>query len=120
MANELRYETIKRRLENPPVTRLPGVVRRYCPTNSDEGIFFMARMCDRCEHDREWREHEKNPCDIMGRSMAWHPSDWEYPIEWIDEEWRAPRCTAFEPERQPKPRERQPVGIESPHTMEMF
>jgi hypothetical protein len=83
-----------------------AVTKPYRPSNGDEGCWFQGRFCDECEHDRQWREKEKNPCEIMGNALAFDIGDPNYPPEWIaDDDGSNPRCTAFEPE---KPTEREP------------
>ncbi len=104
------YLALKKRLENPPASIAPGIVTRFRPSNGDHGLWFEGRFCDRCEHDREWNEHERNPCESLGRALAFTLADWGYPREWIEEEWRGPRCTAFEPlRRKEAPHPLQPV-----------
>ncbi len=65
--------------------------------NGSEGSIFTSRFCDRCEKDREYREHERNACRIFTDAMAFDTDDAEYPSEWryVDGE---PTCTAFQPE----------------------
>lgn len=64
----------------------------YRPSNSTEGDSFMSAFCfNGCKHDTE-----KNPCQIMGRSLGYHIDAPEYPKEWVSEDdGSRPRCTAF-------------------------
>lgn len=75
-------------------------VQPYRPSNSTDGCAFEAKFCARCEAGREWREHERNACDIQCRALAFGIEDDGYPSEWIEEE-SGPRCTAFREEGSP-------------------
>lgn len=35
-------------------------------SNGTEGCGYQEQYCDRCEHDRKWREAEKDPCPVWG------------------------------------------------------
>ena len=70
-------------------------MRPYRPSNGSEGEWFTDKFCDQCLKDKEWREKEKNPCDILGRSMAFNTREEQYPKEWIYGENGSPTCTAF-------------------------
>jgi hypothetical protein len=64
--------------------------RRYRPSNGDEGIWFMAQWCERCERDRR----EDRPCRILVLTFALDVDDPHYPKEWVRDA-DGPRCTAF-------------------------
>ena len=75
----------------------------YRPSNGTEGCIFMEAFCHRCKRDKEWREHELNPCEILSASLCFDIGDVGYPKEWVrdvgDDEWPGTaRCTAFERE----------------------
>lgn len=72
----------------------------YRPSNGTEGEGFQMKFCDKCEHEREWRKSERNPCNILGLTMAFDIADPEYPKEWIEDATGA-RCTAFLAEGSP-------------------
>lgn len=64
-------------------------MRKYRPSNGTDGDCFMSQFCSHCTKDTE-----ENPCEILGRSLAYSIDDPSYPTEWIEDE-RGPRCTAF-------------------------
>lgn len=70
-------------------------LKLYRPGNGSEGDQFKARFCDRCERDREWREHDRNPCPILSATLCMMPHEEGYPPEWRYNEAGAPICTAF-------------------------
>ena len=95
----------------------------YRPSNGDEGMAFHAEFCDQCEHDRQWRESETNPCFIMGSSMAFDADEGGYPKEWHYDARGYPVCSAFEVEaEQPeKGKEDEPAPFKhDPRTMTLF
>lgn len=67
---------------------------RYRPSNGTEGDCFMSKWCSQCAmHDFE--DMEKEPCDILGRSLAFSIDDDAYPDEWTYNDNGEPICTAF-------------------------
>jgi hypothetical protein len=72
-----------------------SALRLYRPANGTEGEMFKARFCDRCERDREWRERERNPCEILTTTLCLMPEDEGYPTEWRYDDEGDPVCTAF-------------------------
>lgn len=70
-------------------------LRLYRPGNGSEGDWFKGKFCDRCVHDREWREHERNPCQILNATLCLHTDEEGYPAEWRYDENDRPTCTAF-------------------------
>lgn len=77
----------------------------FQPSNSDHGYAFMAAWCDHCEKDRRHRKDENKPgCKILLYTMAFNVGDPEYPKEWRKDGPEGARCTAFDPEHEPKPR----------------
>lgn len=71
----------------------------YRPSNGTEGEMFQEQYCYRCRHDRDWREKEENPCDILTRTLWLGTEDPDYPVEWIYDPEGVPTCTAFEEDR---------------------
>lgn len=78
-------------------------LRLYRPSNGTEGADFQARFCNRCKRDREWREHERNPCFIWTGALCFNTEDEHYPAELQYDESGAPTCTAFEFDPSSKP-----------------
>lgn len=70
--------------------------RPYRPSNGSEGAFFMEKWCDRCEHDRAFREGAGDSCEIIARSMVFSVEEERYPKELVygDDGWGS--CTAYE------------------------
>lgn len=75
----------------------PGDV--YRPPNGTDGRVFMARTCDRCERDREYRAGLADSCRIACLTLLYRACEPEYPREWTYDEDGRPTCTAFAPER---------------------
>lgn len=73
-------------------------MKLYRPSNGTEGLMFQEKFCDICIHDKDWREKEKNPCEIMTRTMVLDIEHKNYPREWRYDEDGSPTCTAFEKE----------------------
>jgi hypothetical protein len=38
-------------------------------SNGTEGEAYTARYCNQCEHDRIWREQEKDPCQVWNMHL---------------------------------------------------
>ena len=72
------------------------VNKPYRPSNGTEGDMFMRTFCHRCEKDREWREHERNSCLILGNAFAFNIGEEGFPAEWVYDDEGEPSCTAFE------------------------
>lgn len=53
-------------------------VKKYRPSNDSEGAAFVAGWCGSCEHGRPNRE----PCDIVARTMWLDVDHPDYPEEW--------------------------------------
>ena len=86
-----------------------NTTERYRPSNGTEGEGFFCRFCDRCERDREAWEND-NPadgCEILLRTMLYDVSDPEYPAEWTYDAKGEPVCTAFVPEGERVPTDRE-------------
>jgi hypothetical protein len=64
-------------------------LRPYQPYSGDEGMSFMARFCDECARMTE------DGCEIQGRTMLYGIDSPHYPPEWVTDDERGPRCTAF-------------------------
>ncbi len=67
----------------------------YRPSNATEGDIFMARWCFQCV---KCEPDDKDPCPILGDTLALNLSDKGYPVAWITDEESGPRCTAFQSE----------------------
>ena len=69
----------------------------YRPSNGTEGELFMSECCYRCKRDQAYQESggEAEGCPIIAASMAYKPSDPQYPKEWV---WQGGEaiCTAFD------------------------
>lgn len=64
-------------------------MKPYRPSGAFEGMDFMARFCDRCQHEKN------EPCDILTTTFFEPIDSPNYPKEWVQDE-KGPRCTAFE------------------------
>ena len=91
-------------------------VKLYQPSSGTEGGGFFANWCDQCARDLpsngtkafdECEPHEI--CEIIELSMAYMPSDPEYPNQWRYVDGK-PTCTAFVPIGSPLPT---PAELES-------
>ena len=60
---------------------------KYRPSNSTEGMMFMADFCDQCADGGE--------CKITMRAMIYDRDDKEYPEEWQYDELWDPVCIEF-------------------------
>ncbi len=76
---------------------MPGL-KPYRPSNGTEGMIFQEKFCDNCIHDKEWREKDKNPCQILSNTLMYERRDAEYPKEWVHDRAGKGTCTAFEKE----------------------
>jgi len=94
---------------------------KYQPSNGTEGECFFASWCNQCARDKsmngekDWDDCAPNEiCLIISNSMAYSPSDPEYPIEWQYGKDGQPCCTAFTPKDSPIPEPR------CEHTADIF
>lgn len=71
-------------------------LRLYRPSNGSEGDWFRGQFCDRCVRDRDWRESETNPCEILNATLCLSTDDPHYPSEWRYDENDDPVCMAFD------------------------
>lgn len=67
----------------------------YRPANASEGADFEARWCERCLHDKAFRDAgedaaAEDSCDILAAAVCG-----EQPEAWVEDE-NGPRCTAFQ------------------------
>jgi hypothetical protein len=73
----------------------------YRPSNSDEGLGFEHAWCNRCGHDREWREGGWETgvggCHILAAAYA------DQAAEWVYDKHGKPTCTAFVHQDDPLP-----------------
>lgn len=66
--------------------------RAYTPSNSDDGLAFEGRWCDKCERDRGYREDRSMPelgCVTLANAYAGDFSCWHY------DENGVPVCSEF-------------------------
>lgn len=68
---------------------------RYCPSNGSEGDWFCSEHCWRCLHHDPDNERASKTCDILGRSLAYYPTDPNFPREWQYKNGK-PTCTKFQ------------------------
>lgn len=94
---------------------------KYQPSNGTEGEYFFESWCCHCARDKAMREgadfdecDDNEKCEIIALTMAFKPTDAEYPPEWQYDKNGQPCCTAFVPagEAVPTPR--------CAHTADMF
>lgn len=95
--------------------------QKYQPSNGTEGDCFFASWCCQCTRDKTMSEGKSfddcgddEICLIIGDTMAYSPSDPEYPSEWQYGKDGQPCCTAFVPAGEPIPEPR------CEHTADMF
>lgn len=69
-------------------------MKRYCPSNGTEGMWFTGKFCDNCINQHPDPENPKQ-CDILMRSMFYGVNDKKFPEEWIYDENNKPTCTAW-------------------------
>ncbi len=67
-------------------------MKPYRPSNGTEGAYFEEQFCDRCE--KEGGEHGPH-CKIHFDALMLSISDPEFPKEWVEDDNRDVRCTAF-------------------------
>lgn len=82
----------------------------YQPSSGTAGESFIASWCGNCARDKALREgvdidecDDNERCEIVGRTMAYHVDEPEYPSEWIYDQDGHPCCTAFTPAGDPVP-----------------
>lgn len=66
--------------------------RPYRPSNGTEGRTFETRWCNKCAR---FEAEEGEYCPILGDVYCLQADDPFYPKEWVTDEERGPRCTAF-------------------------
>lgn len=88
--------TERRRRQLVQIVPDPPRVELYRPSNGTEGEWFVEHFCENCERERQWREEEINPCEILGATFMFDVDDEGYPTEWRYVEGK-PTCTAFVP-----------------------
>lgn len=80
--------------------------RPYRPSNGSEGCGFECEWCEKCERDREWREHERDGCAVHRAAYVYDIGEEGYPAQWVcDDDGRNPRCAAFVPTGEDVPAE---------------
>lgn len=77
-------------------------IELFRPCNGTHGEIFIADHCGKCERDRQYRENDVDPCEILGRTFMYDVEHPDYPKEWryVNGE---PTCTAFVPEGETLP-----------------
>ena len=72
-------------------------MKKYRPSNGDEGIWFASAFCANCIHGKY--EHtgdvNDNPCEIFTASFCLDIEDKDYPDELTYDDQGKPTCTAF-------------------------
>ena len=75
---------------------------KYQPSSGTDGECFFATWCYHCQRDKAMLEganfddcDDDEKCEIIGNTMAFKPSDPEYPKEWTYDDAGVPICTAF-------------------------
>ena len=78
-------------------------VKKYRPSNGEEGLEFTRRWCNECERDRAFRDEisECEGCSIIEATHMLDINDPGYPAEWCYDINGLPCCTAFIPEGEP-------------------
>lgn len=71
--------------------------KKYRPCNGTEGMIFDDEWCERCIHDRKYRETQdgKDGCKIIAAVLMHEVDEPEYPPEWVYDSEGYPCCTAF-------------------------
>lgn len=69
------------------INTLP-IEKRYRPSNGTDGMRFMSRFCEVCEHE--------SVCEIHMESMSFDKDEDDYPMEWTYDSNENPTCTAFQ------------------------
>lgn len=73
-------------------------MKKYRPSNGEEGYRFRAKFCDECEKDRRYMEtgDPGYSCKILTKTVWADIKSSDYPSEWVqDANGRNPRCTAY-------------------------
>jgi hypothetical protein len=93
-----------------------STVRSYRPSNGSEGEHFENQFCAQCSRDAAFRDNpdSNDGCPILAMAYAFDRSHQNYPREWVTDDVKGPRCTAFTTETSEPPQER------CPHTIDMF
>lgn len=73
---------------------------KYKPESVDEADNFMESWCDKCIHDKTYRESEIDGCPIIAKALAYPVTDDEYPNELVFKD-DMPVCTNFSDEAKP-------------------
>lgn len=66
----------------------------YCPSNGTEGSYFIEEYCMNCLHCDPDPNGAKQ-CEILLRTMCFHPNEPDYPREWIYQNEK-PICAKFQ------------------------
>ncbi len=70
-------------------------MKKYCPSNGTEGMWFTGKFCDNCIHDNPDYNAKAPRCEILTLTMVLDVTDKDYPKEWIYNEENKPTCTKF-------------------------
>lgn len=70
-------------------------MKKYCPSNGTEGMWFTGKFCDNCIHDNPDYNAKAPRCEILTLTMILDVTDKDYPKEWIYNEENKPTCTKF-------------------------
>jgi hypothetical protein len=73
-------------------------LRKFRPTNADQGLSFEAGYCLNCRKYRVSKQDDYY-CRILLYTLVFNVDDPEYPSHWIYQEDGSPTCTAFDDKR---------------------
>lgn len=73
---------------------MPNETIPYKPSNGGDGVWFELTYCGNCTHQNP--DPNQNPqCNIKAYALCCHPSEPEYPKEWVcDHDGKNPCCKA--------------------------
>ena len=69
-------------------------IKKYRPSNGDEGMWFTSTHCDHCINQHPDPDNKKQ-CNILMRTMCYDTHEKEYPEEWTYDDKDKPSCTAY-------------------------
>lgn len=65
---------------------------KYRPSSGTAGEIFMQEWCYQCEHEYQSPDEY---CQIANDTFVFSVDEPGYPKEWVYDEERKPKCTAF-------------------------
>jgi len=70
-------------------------MQKYKPVSAQEAATFMEKFCNRCVHDRAYREGKSiTGCKVLARSMLCDVASANYPTQLCVKDGK-PVCTQF-------------------------